>query len=66
MPGRPDVEDDRLEPGVRLEQVHGLEAVRRQVHDVVIRGQHAGEQTAEARIVFDDEEVHGTGSSRSS
>ena len=35
-----------------------LEAIGREVHDVAVGGQQANEQPTQARVVFDDEQVH--------
>ena len=53
-----DVEDDGVELGLGRE-LQPLGGGRRAVDDVAILGQEAGEEADEARVVLDEEQVHG-------
>ncbi len=61
----PEIEDDDLDPGGRLEDVETIETGRGGLDDVAVLLEESAQQADQPRIVLDDEQVHERQPSRS-
>ena len=56
--GQADVEDDDLDPGRRPRRCRGRPAGRRGLDDVAVLLEQPPQEADEARVVFDDQQMH--------
>ena len=54
-----EVEDHRLDPRRRLDELERGPAVRGDLHDVAIVLEQAAQDALEARVILDEQQVHG-------